>query len=191
MQALWRKYGKPEKPYTLADLEETLAEVSGDKAWANQFFRNSIYGSQLPDFTPLLARAGMALRKEKPGEATLGMVPLEYSEEGAKLMAGTFVNSGAYKAGLDRTDIILTLDGRKIRTEKDLQKVLDSHKPGDSIPVTFSRLGQTRSTTLVLDEVPTLEVALYENIGKRLTPKMKKYREAWLGSKVREAVTTN
>ncbi|WP_161888780.1 M61 family metallopeptidase [Pontibacter russatus] len=191
MQALWRKYGKPEKPYTLADLEETLAEVSGDKAWAKGFFRNSIYGSQLPDFTSLLAKAGMALRKAKPGEATLGMVPLEYSEEGAKLMSGTFVNSGAYKAGLDRTDIILTLDGRKIRTEKDLQKVLDSHKPGDSIPVTFSRLGQTRSTTLVLDEVPTLEVALYENIGKQLTPEMKKYREAWLGSKVREAVTTN
>ena len=69
--------------------------------------------------------------------------------------------------------------------------MLDSHKPGDSIPVTFSRLGQTRSTALVLDEVPTLEVVLYENIGKQLTPEIESYREAWLGSKVRESVTTN
>lgn len=185
MQALWRKYGQPEKPYTLADLEETLAEISGDRAWAQQFFRNSIYGSQLPDYAPLLAKAGFELRKAKPGEATIAMVSFEYTDAGAVIADGTFINSGAYKAGLDRTDIILTLDGKKIRKEKDLQKVLRRHKPGDSIPVTFSRLGQTRSTTLVLDEVPTLEVVLYENIGKQLTPEMAQYRQAWLGSKAK------
>ncbi|RDV14651.1 M61 family peptidase [Pontibacter diazotrophicus] len=191
MQALWRKYGQPEKPYTLADLEETLAEVSGDKAWAGQFFRNSVQGSHLPDFTPLLAKAGFELRKAKPGEAMIAMVPLKYSEEGAELMSGTFVNSGAYKAGLDRTDVILTLDGQKIKREKDLQKVLSKYKPGDTIPVTFSRLGQTRSTKLVLDEVPTLEVVPYEAIGKQLTPEMQQFRQAWLGSKANGSATTN
>jgi len=185
MQALWRKYGQPEKPYTLADLEETLAEVSGDKAWANQFFRNTINGNQLPDYAPLLAKAGFELRKAKPGEAALAMVTLEYSDAGATLSNGTVVTSGAYEAGLDRTDIIQTLDGQKITKEKDLQKVLGKHKPGDSIPVTFRRLGQTRSTALVLDEVPTLEVVLYENTGKQLTPEMVQYRQAWLGSKAK------
>ncbi|MDX5481310.1 MAG: PDZ domain-containing protein, partial [Hymenobacteraceae bacterium] len=183
MQALWRKYGKPERPYTLSDLQETLAEVSGDRAWAERFFRNSIYGSQLPDFAPLLAKAGLELRKAKPGVASLGMVSLDYGKDGAAITNGTLVNSAAYKAGLDRTDVIQTLDGRKIRSQKDLQKVLESHKPGDSIPVTFSRLGQTRSTTLVLDEVPTLEVVPYETIGKQLTPEMEQYRQAWLGAK--------
>ena len=191
MQALWRRYGQPEKPYTLADLEETLAEVSGDRAWASQFFRNSVNGSQLPDYTPLLAKAGFELRKAKPGEATIAMVSLKHGEKGAELLSGTFVNSGAYKAGLDRTDVILTLDGQKIQREKDLQKVLSKHKPGDSIPVTFNRLGQTRSTTLVLDEVPTLEVMPYETIGKQLTPEMQQYRQAWLGSKANGSATTN
>ncbi|PRY16531.1 putative metalloprotease with PDZ domain [Pontibacter ummariensis] len=183
MQALWRKYGAPEKPYTLADLEETLAEVSGDKTWASSFFRNSIYGSQLPDFAPLLAKAGLELRKAKPGEATIGMVALNFGKEGAALASGTLVNSAAYEAGLDRTDIILTLDGQKIRTEKDLKKVLRAHKPGDSLPITFNRLGETREATIVLDEVPTLEVVPYESIGKQLTPEMERYRQAWLGSK--------
>ncbi|ARS36228.1 M61 family metallopeptidase [Pontibacter actiniarum] len=183
MQALWRKYGAPEKPYTLADVQETLAEVSGDAAWAKQFFQQSVYGSQLPDFTPLLARAGLELRKSKPGEATIGMVGLKYGKEGATILNGTFVNSGAYKAGLDRTDVILTLDGRKIKREKDLQKVLSKHKPGDSIPVTFNRLGKTQSTTLTLEEVQTLEVVPYESTGKQLTPEMQAYRAAWLGSK--------
>jgi len=183
MQALWRKYGKPEKPYTLADLQQTLAEVSGDAPWAADFFRNSIYGSQLPDFAPLLAKAGLALRKAKPGQASLGMVALAYDKEGATLTAGTLINSAAYKAGLDRSDVILTLDGRKIRNAKDLQRVLGKHQPGDRIPVTFNRLGQTRSTTLVLDEVPTLEVVPYEAIGQELTPDIKQYRLAWLGPK--------
>ncbi|MFD2514397.1 M61 family metallopeptidase [Pontibacter locisalis] len=185
MQALWRKYGKPERPYALPDLEETLAEVSGDKAFARQFFQNSIYGSQLPDFTPLLAKAGLALRKTKPGEATMGMVALNYGKDGATITNGTYINSPAYKAGLDRTDIILTMDGRKIKKEKDLQKVLSKHKPGDSIPVTFNRLGQTRSTTLVLEEVPTLEVVPYETIDKEVTPEIQAYRQAWLGSKAK------
>ncbi|WP_439880014.1 M61 family metallopeptidase [Pontibacter sp. MBLB2868] len=185
MQALWRKYGQPEKPYTLADLEETLAEVSGDKAFASTFFRNTINGSQLPDFAPLLAKAGLELRKAKPGETTIGMVALNHGKEGATIMNGTFIHSAAYKAGLDRTDVILTLDGRKIKKEKDLQKVLSKHKPGDSIPVTFNRLGQTRSTTLVLEEVPTLEVVPYETIGKEVSPEIQAYRQAWLGSKVK------
>ncbi|MHA6249095.1 M61 family metallopeptidase [Pontibacter sp. CAU 1760] len=184
MQALWRKYGQPEKPYTLPDLEETLAEVSGDKAWASQFFRESIYGSTLPDYGPLLAKAGLDLRKAKPGVATLERVYLEYSKAGATITDGTVVQTGAYKAGLDRGDLILTLDGRKIRKEKDLQKLLGKHQPGDSIPVTFLRLGQPHSTTLTLDEVPTLELVPYENIGKELTPDMQQYRQDWLGAKV-------
>ncbi len=185
MQALWRKYGQPEKPYTLTDLEETLAEVSGDKVWAHQFFRSSIYGSELPDFAPLLAKAGLELRKAKPGTATLHRLWLDYSKAGATITDGTTVNTGAYKAGLDRGDQILTLDGRKIRKEKDLQKVLQKHKPGDSIPVTFTRLGRPRTATLVLDEETILEVVPYENIGKQLLPEMEQYRQAWLGPKAR------
>ncbi|GAB3193765.1 putative metalloprotease with PDZ domain [Pontibacter aydingkolensis] len=183
MQALWRKYGQPEKPYTLTDLEETLAEVSGDKAFASQFFRNSIYGSQLPDFAPLLAKAGLELRQAKPNETTLGLISLKYEKEGATISNGTYATSAAYKAGLDRGDVILTIDGRKLKSEKDLNKVLGKHKPGDTVPVTFKRHGQTRTTNLVLEGNLTLELVPYESIGKQLTPEMQAYRTAWLGAK--------
>ncbi|MBF9253949.1 M61 family metallopeptidase [Pontibacter sp. 172403-2] len=185
MQALWRKYGKPEKPYTLSDLEETLAEVSGDKAFAASFFQHTINGTDLPDYGPLLARAGLELRKAQPGTPSLGTSALNITRDGTEITAGTLVTSAAYKAGLDRTDIILTLDGRKIRSEKALQKALRQHKPGDTVPVTFRRLGQPRTTTITLDEVPLLEVVPYEAIGKQLTPEMQQYRQAWLGSKAK------
>jgi predicted metalloprotease with PDZ domain len=186
MQALWRKYGRPEKPYTLTDLQETLAEVSGDKAWAAKVFSNYVNGSELPDFAPLLAQAGLELRKAKPGVATLGINGMEFTKNGAVISYGTAVTSPAYKAGLDRADIIVSLDNRKISSEKDLKKVMDKHKPGDTIPVTYTSRGTTHNATITLGEVPTLEVALYENIGKELTPAMQQFRNKWLGSQVKQ-----
>ncbi|MER2996006.1 M61 family metallopeptidase [Pontibacter populi] len=185
MQALWRKYGQPEKPYTLTDLQETLAEVSGDKAWAANVLSNYVNGSELPDFTPLLAQAGLELRKAKPDVATLGLSDLEFTKNGAVINDGTVVTSPAYKAGLNRADVILTLGNRKIRNEKDLKKVMDKHKPGDTIPVIYISRGTTHNTTITLAEDPTLEVALYENIGKTLTSAMQQFRNNWLGSQVK------
>ncbi|MFD2245832.1 M61 family metallopeptidase [Pontibacter ruber] len=183
MQALWRKYGKPEKPYTLPDLQQTLAEVTKDAAFAERFFKENIYGSHLPDLAPLLAQAGLELRKSDPGKAAIGPVSVEYGKEGATLTSGTVVGTALYEAGLDRQDVLLTLDGQKLRSAKDLKKILSKHKPGDSIPVTFKRLGETRTATLKLDEVPTLEVVLFEATGKQVTPEMQAFRKAWLGPK--------
>jgi predicted metalloprotease with PDZ domain len=186
MQALWRKYGQSEKPYTLTDLQGTLAEVSGDKAWADKIFRDFVNGSHLPDYAPLLAQAGFELRKAKPGVATLGLPGLEFTKNGTTITTGTTVSDPIYKAGLDRNDIILTLDGRKLRKEKDLEKVLKNHKPGDAIPVTYLSRGTTKSATITLEEVPLLEIALYENIGKELTPPMLQFRNNWIGAKAKE-----
>ncbi|TPE43510.1 M61 family metallopeptidase [Pontibacter mangrovi] len=187
MQALWRKYGAPEKPYTMANVQQTLAEVSGDAAWAQQVFAQRVFGRTLPDYAPLLAQAGLELRKAHPGQPTLGRLYLEYKDAGAMIANGTLVGSEAYKTGLERGDMLLALDGRKIRKEKDLEKALKKHKPGDTVNITYSRLGQTHNAThnatLTLEEVQTLEVVPYERIGKELTPQMQAFREAWLGAK--------
>ncbi|WP_266202625.1 M61 family metallopeptidase [Pontibacter kalidii] len=185
MQALWQKYGTPEKPYTMADLQQTLAEVTGDAAFAKRFFEQSVFGSELPDYAPLLAQAGLELRKAKPGEATLGLLYLDYKDGKATIANGTYVTSEAYKAGLERGDVLLALDGRKIRKEKDLQKTLKNRKPGERMALTYSRQGQPRQTTLVLEEVQTLEVIPFESTGKQLTPEIEAYRTAWLGSKAK------
>ncbi|PTX18180.1 putative metalloprotease with PDZ domain [Pontibacter mucosus] len=185
MQALWQKYGATEKPYTMADVEETLAQVTGDAAFARKFFAESILGSELPDYAALLALAGLELRKSKPGEATVSMLNFTYKDGAATIANGTFVHTGAYKAGLEKGDVILTFDGRKLKSEKELEKILKKHKPGDVVPVTFTRHGQTRTTSFVLDEVPLFEVVPYESIGKQLTPQMQSFRAGWLGAKAK------
>src|SRR5206468_8059867 len=52
MRAMWRTFGRPggaregyvDRPYTMADAEETLASVSGDRAFARDFFSRFIQG---------------------------------------------------------------------------------------------------------------------------------------------------
>jgi predicted metalloprotease with PDZ domain len=183
MQALWQKYGKTEKTYTMAELEQTLAEVTKDKAWAADFFRRHVFGSELPDFAALLAEAGLQLRKANAGKPSIGYSNLEYSKQGAKLLNGTTVTSPLYKAGLDRGDIILTLDGKKVRSAKELEQIMGKLKPAHTVPITYKRYGETRTATIILEESPELEVVPFETTGKELTPAMQQFRQAWLGGK--------
>ncbi|MBF8964187.1 M61 family metallopeptidase [Pontibacter sp. FD36] len=185
MQALWQKYGSPEKPYTLRDLEQTLAEVTKDTTWASDFFKRQVYGSELPDYAELLAEAGLQLRKANPGRASMGPATLEYSKGGAKLLTGTTVTSPLYKAGINRGDVILTLDGKKVTSAKEMEKIMKRLKPAHSLPVTFLSNGTTQNATLIMVEAPTLEVVPFEAAGKELTPAMQTFREAWLSSKAK------
>ncbi|MBD1396918.1 M61 family metallopeptidase [Pontibacter sp. JH31] len=185
MQALWQKFGKPEKPYTMADLEQTLAEVTKDSTWAADFFRRYVFGSELPDYAKLLTEAGLQLRKASPGKPSMGPVNLEYSKEGAKLLSGTWVTSPLYKAGINRGDTILTLNGKKVTSAKDLDKIMRRLQPAHSVPITFSRQGETRAATIILEELPELEVVLFETADRELTPAMQQFRQAWLGSKAK------
>jgi predicted metalloprotease with PDZ domain len=66
MRALWQEFGRPQtaalapvRGYTLADAERVLSTVSGDPAFAREFFARYVIGSELPDFPVLLARAGV------------------------------------------------------------------------------------------------------------------------------------
>ena len=77
MRAMWRKYGQPggsregyvDHPYTIADAEATLGEVSGDKAFAHDFFARYIQGHDVADYPRLLSRAGFEVRRRNPGRS--------------------------------------------------------------------------------------------------------------------------
>src|SRR4029077_19804994 len=84
MRAMWRTFGRPggaregyvDRPYTMADAEETLASVSGDRAVARGFFSPFIQGHDMADSPRLLSRAGFVVLKRNPGGAWLGDLQL-------------------------------------------------------------------------------------------------------------------
>lgn len=61
-------------------------------------------------------------------------------------------NSGAYKAGLTRADIIVKFDGKVVNTLSELNSIRDKHKAGDTVTVTIIRQGKEMNIPLTLTE---------------------------------------
>jgi len=192
MRAMWRVHGKPggaregyvDHPYTIADAEARLAEVSGDRAFARNFFARYIQGHDVADYGRLLGRAGFTLRKRNAGAAWWGDVRLELRGSAAHISALVPANSPAYAAGLEQDDEVQQADGTKIAAVLDLQAVMRRHKPGDRVDVVYvDRTGTAKTTSVTLAEDPHQDVVAVEASGGALTPQQQAFRAAWLGAK--------
>ncbi len=189
MRALWQSYGKhqknyaPTKPYTITDLKTSLAKLTGNTAFADDFFARYIEGREVMDYESLLAQAGYQLRKARPGKIWLDAV---VREQGGNLVIAAPTNwlGAMYKAGLDRGDKILALDGQAIKMVADVQAVLEKHNPGDTVAIEFEQRGVKKSAQVTFLEDPQIEVLTFETIKREMTAEMKKLRAVWLGSQV-------
>ncbi len=184
MRHLWRTHGVTEKPYTTADLRAALAEVSGDQRFAAEFFASAIEDSELPDFAPLLARAGLRLRLKNAGAAWAGVSGLEVEGDVVRLQGNTFVGTPLYQAGLDRGDEIVSLGSAAIDSTEDWETALKRYRPGDRAEIHFIQRGRERRSTIVFAEDPSVEVVSFETAGLTPSAAQLAFREAWLGSKV-------
>jgi len=184
MRALWKAYGKPEIAYTVSDLEKTLAALTKNPAFAADFFKRYIYGTEKNDYAKLLLNAGFVLRKANPGKAYTGITRLTV-ENGKVTLPQTTIGTPAYNAGLDVDNVLLTIDGVEIKDQAALTKLTEAHKPGDVVEVTYSYRGEAKSTKLTFAENPSLEVVSIEKTGGSLTKEMQNFRDNWLNSQVK------
>lgn len=186
MRALWQTHGKPERPYRLEDLKNTLAKVTGNRDFAQNFFDRHIYGSEMVELKPLFANAGFLLRKEFPGQAVIsfGSERINFEADRPTITENTLIGSPLYNAGIDQDDVLISLDGNSLTNARELQRLLAAHAPGDTLEVSYESVGERYDTTLVLAENPTLELVPYEQTGIEVTEEMKAFRESWLGTKV-------
>lgn len=186
MRTMWREHPDVEKPYTLADLQGTLAETTGDTAFADEIFHRYIYGMEAMDYKDLLAHAGLLLRTAHPGEVWLGVSgkpPFQFSDNGVEIAGNTLQGSPLYEAGLDRGDRIFTWNGRTLKNEDELEAWLSEQKPnGRAVLQVETRTGK-RSLELRFTQSPALEVVTYEEAGRTVTQDMEKLRREWLSSK--------
>jgi predicted metalloprotease with PDZ domain len=193
MRAMWRKYGKPGgpapglvgHPYSLTDIRDTLAEVSGDRAFAGDFFTHYMTGRDVVDYARLLQRAGVVFRKRSAGRAWMGGVRGSL-DGGTRLDDLVPPGSPAYEAGLEHGDQITAIDGRAVASWSQVLGAIASHKPGDTVSVDFKRRsGAAASGTMTLKEDPSMMAALVEDAGGMPTAEQKAFRAAWLGPHAR------
>jgi serine protease Do len=75
------------------------------------------------------------------------------SQGGGALVADVTPGSPAAKAGIERGDIILELNGRPVNEPDDLSLHIAQTAPGTTVHLRISRNGQTRDVNVTLDEL--------------------------------------
>jgi predicted metalloprotease with PDZ domain len=182
MTALWKKFGRPEIAYTIPGLEEVLADVTHDKAFAADFFTRYVNGHESFNYAPLLEKAGLLLKKQNPGKVYIGQV--QFEEGSTKISSNTVIGTPLYNAGLDFDDVIVSIDGKLVARPADISEILNTHKIGDVVNVQYKHREETKTALLTLAENPNLIVVTYEQAGLNMTSEMMKFRTSWLGTKI-------
>ncbi|MFC4653565.1 MULTISPECIES: M61 family metallopeptidase [Rheinheimera] len=179
MKRMWQQFGRAEKPYQLADIEQALAEVSGDRAFARRFFQDSIEGPALPDYPALFAQLGLQLKPEHQDKAWLGPLTLEPFGD-ALLVRGVALHGSAWAlAGVTDGDLLLQLGDVRLASKDDLNTALAAAKVGDELTLTLRRFDQPLQLTLKVQTDPQLVLTEDPKASKA----QRKKRDAWLAAK--------
>jgi predicted metalloprotease with PDZ domain len=182
MRAMWREHPDVDKAYTLADLQRTLASVT-NADFARNMFASHIEGKEPMDYAGLLGRFGMTLEPLNPNKAWLGTVQLQFTQTGVRLSGPSLRGSPLYQAGVDRGDVIDSIDGKAIRVQKDLDDALAAHKPGDRVKLVLERRTGKAEIEVALMPAPELRIRTFEAAGRELPDAARALRDAWLSSK--------
>jgi len=181
MREMWASFGKTEIPYTNDDIRRSLAKVTGNERFANEFFTRYILGHDLPDYRALLDRAGLVLQPVHPDTATLGPVSFTFDGKDAIIGSNTIIGSPLYDAGLDRGDQILAVDRLKITSQARWDNALSRYQPGDTATIRYLQRGTERSAEIRFVSDPSLEIVPVESTGTDPTAAQQAFRQAWLG----------
>ena len=190
MRAMWRVHGKPggaregyvDRPYTAADAEARLAEVSGDRAFARDFSAGTSRDARPPTIRRCWRGPGSSFAGATAGRAWWGDVRIEPRNGRMSISALVPANSPAYAAGLEQDDELRQIDGVPLASFSDLSDVLARHKPGDRLSVTYvDRTGVEKTTTVVARRGSASRGGAERDRGRRVDAGAATFRDRWLG----------
>ncbi|RDE06100.1 M61 family metallopeptidase [Sphingomonas aracearum] len=187
MRALWTSNGQfqanyaPARPYTQATIETALAQLTRDPAFARSFFDTSVRGSALPDFAPLLAPAGLVLRPARPDHGWLGATRVSVEGGAVALDQIPVTGSPLYTAGLDRGDVLVSVNGAPVADASTWSTATAALKPGQKVALVWRNRGGEQRATVTAAADPMLEVVRVEATGGTLNPQQAAFRKSWLG----------
>jgi predicted metalloprotease with PDZ domain len=180
MRAAWLVHGRSERPYTLADLEGILAEVT-DPDFAAAFFGEFVRKGDLPDYERLLALAGLELRRSAPDRAWLG-ARFTASPDGGRIETRPILGSPLYEAGAELGDVVKEIGGVRIDAGTNVEELLAGLEVSGRCRFVIDKRGETREMEVVLAGDPGLEVVPFEHAGREVPESALSFRARWLES---------
>jgi len=176
LQLFWTKYGKTETPYNVDNIFVTLREYASS-SFADDFFEKFIFESEQPEYLKLLDSAGVIQNNE---DAVYSDINLKFTNRRLAVVSNYPIKSSpAYKALLEKGDIILSIDNQTFSDETQFDLVLSTYKPGKKVLINYKRLGKDKSTELQLEKTPKISLSLDDDPSKKAI----ELRNAWLNEK--------
>lgn len=187
MQALWQKFGKTETPYTMADLENMLYEVTKDKEFSEQFFKKHINGHELPDYNSLLSTVAMDFQLTQKGKMWFGKLGLDIDDKkeskNATISNYMLFGSPFYNAGLEKGDILVSIDNKLITSVNDYREILPTLEKGKTVTVTYERFGQKNTVEVMPIQIPYRALVYLAENKPIIKIKQVEERKKWLSTK--------
>lgn len=185
MQALWQQFGQPEKPYTMTDLKRTLAEVTNDKQFAEDFFNKHIEGHELPNYNELLSTVAMDFELNQKGKMWFGKLGLDIDDkkESKKATISNYMLLGSpfYNAGLEKGDVLISINDKMITSVNDYREILPTLEEGKKVTVTYERFGKENNVEVLPTQIPYRSL-VYLNADDT-NKKQVEERKKWLSTK--------
>ncbi|MDX2132269.1 MAG: PDZ domain-containing protein [Planctomycetota bacterium] len=179
MRTLYARFPDASRGYTVQDVLDAMRDAAGADMTA--FYDAHVRGRELPDYAPLLAHVGLELHRKRADTdpARVAYTGLRLRDEGAfALVTGVMQDGPAHAAGLIADDLVLALDGRRLKAA-DLDTRLRSLAEGTPVRLSIMR----RDRLMDIDFTPewreggTLEVRPM----KDRTDAQRAAYQAWLG----------
>jgi predicted metalloprotease with PDZ domain len=183
MKSIWKKYGKPEIPYTIQNLHDALKKYAGN-TFGDDFFNNYIYKSEMPNYKKLMESVGVVLDQPETSPYFGAYVSMLPDRSGYKILRNTKIGSPAYQAGLDNGDVVLSINDKPFTEDQSFEDYLDHFSTGEPLLVTFARYGEEKTTEMVLTPSPDYIFSLMEDKMQQPSKKMLEQRKEWLTIKL-------
>ncbi len=178
MKLVWQTYGITEKAYTIADLHKTLNQYAGN-VFGDSFFNNYIYTSGMPDYKTVFSSVGVVLEQNSKTPYFGASATVNENKNGV-IKNGINMDSPAYKAGLEKGDVIMALNDSPFSDMQNFEDHIKQAKVGDTLLIRFKRFGLEKTTEVVLEPDPSYKLFLMEKNGTKPSPKMLSKRKEWL-----------
>lgn len=178
MTALWVKYGKPEKPYTLTDLQDVLAGMT-TKDFAKKWFDQYVYDSKSIQYNELLKNAGVELVLNQPQTNWIGQVSFKQGRQGIVVDNPTRKFTPIYDAGINSGDEIVSFNGKPVTKTDEFQATLKDLKIGDEVAIEFISYGEKVQSKIKIAENPMQKAKMVDNP----TDKQLQFLNDWIGAK--------